>query len=124
MPETPVENRGSEDRVRALLTSGKMFLTLAGVETDLMFRLQFPLRSFAAFEVFADRDAHQRLIDAHLKPIAQSAREHGYGLSRTREGPSMIGERRRGRTSRSSRCCWLETSDIEATATVSARMSP
>jgi homocysteine S-methyltransferase len=80
MPEMPVENRGSEDRVRALLTSGKMFLTLAGVETDLMFRLQFPLRSFAAFEVFADRDAHQRLIDAHLKPIAQSAREHGYGL--------------------------------------------
>ena len=80
MPETPVENRGSEDRVRALLTSGKMFLTLAGVETDLMFRLQFPLRSFAAFEVFADRDAHRRLIDAHLKPIAQSAREHGYGL--------------------------------------------
>jgi len=62
------------------LNSGKRFLTAGGVETYLMFQQGFPLRQFAAFEVFADDQAFAKLIDRHLRPVADAALRGGFGL--------------------------------------------
>lgn len=63
-----------------VLTSGRPMLTLGGTETFLLFVQSFPLREFAAFEVFADDDAFSRLEREFLRPTADAALEHGMGL--------------------------------------------
>jgi len=75
-----VTNQTRRLKVEDAFGTGRKFLTFGGIETYLIFQQKFALRSFAAFEVFANSDAYAELERNHLRPIAETAHQHGFGL--------------------------------------------
>lgn len=75
-----MSEESKRDVVAGTLSSGKTFLTFAGVETFLLFQQQFPLREFCAFELVDDDEAWRRCCDELLRPCADAAAETGCGL--------------------------------------------
>jgi S-methylmethionine-dependent homocysteine/selenocysteine methylase len=57
----------------------KLFLTDAGIETDLIFNKGVELPDFAAFTLLADRDG-RRMLDTYFREIAAVAAESGAGF--------------------------------------------
>jgi S-methylmethionine-dependent homocysteine/selenocysteine methylase len=64
----------------ATLLASRPFLTFAGIETYLLFLQGFPLREFCAFELADDESAWQAMERTFLRPIADAAARHGFGL--------------------------------------------
>jgi homocysteine S-methyltransferase len=73
-------NMNGRDRARALLLGDASFVTLAGVETFLLYQQGFPLREFCAFEVLDDEPAWATLVERFIRPIAAAAVENGHGV--------------------------------------------
>ena len=64
----------------ALLSSGKPFLSLGGVETYLVFQRDFQLPEFSAFTVFESETELANLEESFLHPTFDSAHQNGFGL--------------------------------------------
>jgi homocysteine S-methyltransferase len=64
----------------AELLASRPFLTLAGIETYLLFLQGVPLREFCAFEVVEDDAAWATMEQRFFRPIADTAARAGYGL--------------------------------------------
>jgi homocysteine S-methyltransferase len=62
------------------IRNSKLLLSSAGIETYLYFVQKFPMRGFAAFEVFDHEAELARLEGAVIAPVADAAAEHGYDV--------------------------------------------
>jgi S-methylmethionine-dependent homocysteine/selenocysteine methylase len=63
-----------------MMVSGRPYLTVGGTETYLIFLQDHPLREFCAFELFEDEEAFAEYERGFLRPTADAAAEHGFGL--------------------------------------------